>query len=241
MYWSSRSGGYFFLGSIPVNGQPIKLNVNIHITCAIIKLVAASAAEAELGALFINARESKVLRITLQELVHPQLPTPIHVDNTTAVIIVNNTIKRQRSRAMEMIYFWLLDQYCQKYLDISHQPGQENLGDYPTKHHTGTVTQHVRPYYIHESTSPTLLPREMMPSDWRGCAEILGDPYRRQVPLPRITNNQAQDSTRDSAQPYVQTLGTYVQTKLGQGKPEHPFIQRQRRTEVINSYTNIRT
>ena len=26
-------------------------------------------------------------------------------------------------------------------------------------------------------------------------AEILGDPYHRQVPLPRITNNQAQDST----------------------------------------------
>ena len=46
-------------------------------------------------------------------------------------------------------------------------------------------------------------------------AEILGDPYRRQVPLLRIPNNQAQDSTRDSAQPYIQTLGTYGQTKLG--------------------------
>ena len=49
-------------------------------------------------------------------------------------------------------------------------------------------------------------------------AEILGDTYCRQVLLPRITNNQAQDSTRDSAQPYVQTLGTYGQTKLGQKK-----------------------
>ena len=72
-------------------------------------------------------------------------------------------------------------------------------------------------------------------------AEILGDTYRRQVPLPRITNNQAQDSTWDSAQPYVKTLGTYVQTKLGQQKPEQPFIQCQRRTDVINSYPNIRT
>ena len=51
----SRAGGYFSLGSIPLNGQPIKLNGNIHITCAVLKLVAASAAEAELGALFINA------------------------------------------------------------------------------------------------------------------------------------------------------------------------------------------
>ena len=95
----SREGGYFFLGSILLNGQTIILNVNIHITCAILKLVAASSAEAELGALFLYAREAKVLKITLQELGHPQPPTPIHVDNTTAVGIVNNTIKRQRSRA----------------------------------------------------------------------------------------------------------------------------------------------
>ena len=50
----SRVGGYFFLCSIPVNGQPIKLNGNNHIKCAILKLVAASAAEAEIGALFLN-------------------------------------------------------------------------------------------------------------------------------------------------------------------------------------------
>ena len=149
----SRAGGYFLLGSIPVNGQPIKLNGNIHITCAILKLVAASEAEAELGVLFLNSREAKLLRITLHKLGHPQPPTTIHLDNTTAVGIVNNTIKRQRPCAMEMRDFWLLDQYCQKYLDISHQPGQDNLGNYPTKHHTGTVTQHVRPYYVHESTS----------------------------------------------------------------------------------------
>ena len=142
---------------------------------------------------------------------------------------------------LEMRYFWLLDQYCQKYLDIYHQPGQENLGDYPTKHHTGKFTQHVLPYYIHESTSPTLLPRAMMHSVRRGCSEILNDPYRGQVPLPRIPNNQAQDSTRDSAQQYIQTLGTYGQTKLGQRKPEQPFMQRQQRTDVINSYSNIRT
>ena len=91
-----RSGGYFFLGSIPVNGKPTKLNENIHITCAILKMVATSAAEAELGALFLNAREAKVLRITLHKLGHPQPPIPIHVDITTAEGIVNNTMKHQR-------------------------------------------------------------------------------------------------------------------------------------------------
>jgi hypothetical protein len=38
----SHAGGYFFIGSIPHNGDPIELNGAIHITCAILKLVAAS-------------------------------------------------------------------------------------------------------------------------------------------------------------------------------------------------------
>ncbi len=52
----SHAGGYFFLGSIPHDRDPIMLNRAILITCTILKLVAASAAEAELGALFLNAQ-----------------------------------------------------------------------------------------------------------------------------------------------------------------------------------------
>ena len=36
---------------------------------------------------------------------------------------------------------------------------------------------------------PTLLPRASKSSLWWGCAETLGGPYLRQVPLPRIPNN----------------------------------------------------
>jgi hypothetical protein len=148
----SSTGGYFFHGSIPVNGDPIKLNGAIHITCTILKLVAASAAEAELGALFLNAQEAKVLWLTLNELGHPQLPTPIHIDNTTTVGIVNNTIKHQRSRAMEMRYFWLLDGKTQKYFKFQYQPGQENMGNYPSEHHTAGIHQHVHPYHPIQSS-----------------------------------------------------------------------------------------
>ena len=102
----SRAGGHFFLGSIPRDNEPIKLNDNIAITCAIRKLVAASAAEAELGALFLNTQEDKVIHLILEELGHPQPQTPVHIDNSTAVGIVNSTIKRQQSRSMEMRYFW---------------------------------------------------------------------------------------------------------------------------------------
>jgi hypothetical protein len=56
----SRAGGYFFLGSLPRDRDPIKLNGAIHVSCTILKLVAASAAEAELGALFLNAQEATI-------------------------------------------------------------------------------------------------------------------------------------------------------------------------------------
>jgi hypothetical protein len=160
----SQAGGYFFLGSLPHDGDPIRLNGTIHITCAILKLVAASAAEAELGALFLNAQEAKIMRLILIKLGHPQLPTPIDINNTTTVGIINNTVKRQQSRAMEMQYFWLLDGESQRRFKFYWQPGQENLGDYPSKHHTAEIHQRVRPYYVHMDKSPTLLPRAIKPS-----------------------------------------------------------------------------
>ncbi len=125
----SCAGGYFFLGSIPHDSHPIFINGAIHITCTILKLIAASALETKLGALFLNAQEAKVMRICLEELRHPQPPTPIHIDNTTTVGIVNNTIKRQQLQAMEMQYFWLLDCKVQKLFQFHYQPEQENLGN----------------------------------------------------------------------------------------------------------------
>ena len=87
---------------------------------------------------------------------------------------------------MEMRYFWLLEQWAQQNLQVIHHPGQENLGDYPSKHHTGPIHTHVRPYYLHMPNSPLLLPRAALPSSRRGCAETLGDPYHSKTPLPRI-------------------------------------------------------
>ena len=48
-----------------------------------------SAAEEELGAFFLNVQQSKVFRLTLEELGYPQPHAPIHIDNNTAVGIVN--------------------------------------------------------------------------------------------------------------------------------------------------------
>ena len=107
----SCTGGYFSLGSTPTDGKPFWLNDNANIMCNIPKLVAALA---ELGALPLNTREAKALCLILHKLGHLQPSTPIYINNTTAVGIINNTIKYQRSQAFEMQYFCLLDQAVQK-------------------------------------------------------------------------------------------------------------------------------
>ena len=135
----------------------------------------------------------------IAELGHPQPQTPIHIDNTTTVGIVNNTIKRQRYRVMEMRYFWLLDQETNKYFKFYYHPGQENLVDYPYKAHTGTIHTHVCPYYLHMDSSPNLLTRATKSSARRGCTEIREDHYYKGIPLPRIPNNRAPE--RDPSLP----------------------------------------
>ena len=138
-------------------------------TCAILKLVAASAAAAELGALFLNTQEAKVVHLILEELGHPQPQIPVHIDNSTAMGIVNSAIKRHRSRSIEMCYFWLLNQEAQKMFQFLYQPSAENLADYTSKAHTGAGHQHVRPYYLHQDNSPRVLPRAFKPSARQGC------------------------------------------------------------------------
>jgi hypothetical protein len=176
----SRAAGYFFLGSMPIDGQPIFLNGAIQVICTILKFVAASAAEAELGALFLNAKEAKIIRLTLQELGHPQPPTPIHIDNSTTVGIVNNTIKRQKSRSMEMRYFWLLDGEAQKQFSFKHQPGEEILADYPSKAHPASHHRLMRPLFLQMKNSPRFLARAKLPSARRGCVKP-GDTYLESI------------------------------------------------------------
>jgi hypothetical protein len=59
-----------------------------------IKSVMQSAAEAECGGLYMNAKEAVPMRITLEELNHPQPATQMRTDNSTADGIMNKTVKR---------------------------------------------------------------------------------------------------------------------------------------------------
>jgi hypothetical protein len=77
--------------------KPIKLNGAFFTLCAILRFVFTSAVEAKLGAPFLNCKQATIFRLTLEEMGHPQPPTPILCNNSTAVGIMNNTVKRQWS------------------------------------------------------------------------------------------------------------------------------------------------
>jgi hypothetical protein len=86
---------HFFMRWSPKDWDPIKLNGEFFTLCTILRFVVASAAAAELGALFLNCKECIIFRLALEELGHPQPQTPVHCNNATTVGIANNIVKRQ--------------------------------------------------------------------------------------------------------------------------------------------------
>ena len=157
----SRAGGFHFLSNRPkhpdiaptANDAPPPNNGPIHVLCQIMREVVSSAAEAELGALFHNAKEACPIRTSLEELGHPQPPTPIQTDNSTAHGIANDTVKQKRSKAIDMRFYWVRDRVRQKQFHIFWQKGSLSRADYFTKHHPASHHQTVRPFYLHTDAS----------------------------------------------------------------------------------------
>ncbi|MFM7748048.1 MAG: hypothetical protein ACKO7X_09030, partial [Bacteroidota bacterium] len=65
-----------------------------------------------------------------------QNPTPVTLDNTTALgFIIHNTIKQRRTKALDMRYYWLKDREAQGQFTFKWAPSAHNLANYVTKHH----------------------------------------------------------------------------------------------------------
>eukprot|EP00804_Cyclotella_cryptica_P015615 CCRYP_003606-RB/>CCRYP_003606-RB protein AED:0.67 eAED:0.43 QI:0/-1/0/1/-1/0/1/0/166 len=79
---------------------------------------------------------------------HPQPPTPIQTDNSTALGVVNNTIQPKCTKAMDMHFHWLRCCINQKHFRPYWCAGATNLADYVTKHHPAVHHQAVRPLFL---------------------------------------------------------------------------------------------
>jgi hypothetical protein len=149
----SRAAGHFFLTSNPANLKqpaypPPPPNGAVHTVCKTLRNVMASAAECELGSLFYNCQEAVPMRHALIEMGHPQPATPVQTDNTTALGIVNSSIRQRRSKAMDMRFHWVQDRVNQGQFLVYWAPGKNNMADYFSKHHPASHHQLVRPKYL---------------------------------------------------------------------------------------------
>ncbi len=150
----SRAGGHMFMAGsedIPINNGAV-LNI-----LQIIRSVMSSAAEAELGALFINAKAAVSMRQTLEEMGHPQPLTPIKTDNSTAHALLTNRIRPKALKAMDMRFNWLHCREAQRQYRFYWRPGTQNLADYWTKHHPASHHKSFRPQILTSPKDPEYL------------------------------------------------------------------------------------
>jgi hypothetical protein len=94
----SRAGGFFYMGKATKHDQNLTHEAML-IVSKVLKHIMSSAAEAEIGAVFINKKEGAFLRATLEELWHKQPPTSMETDNNIATGYSYGTIKQKRKKA----------------------------------------------------------------------------------------------------------------------------------------------
>ena len=145
----SRIAGYYYLSSKPTSTSSPPLNGAILIECKTLKHVVASAAEAETGGLFHNAQTGLIVRQALSDLGHPQPPTSLKTDNSTANSFVHNNMKQKRSKSWDMRYHWLRDSKTKGNYNIFWASGKNNHADYYTKHHPPQHHREMRAKYFH--------------------------------------------------------------------------------------------
>jgi hypothetical protein len=85
----------------------------------VLKHAVSSVAEAEYGAIFVNAKTGTVTQETLREMGHPQDVTELKTDNITSDGIASKTVLQKRSKAMDMSYYWIQDRIEQGQVDVS--------------------------------------------------------------------------------------------------------------------------
>ena len=134
----SRSGAHIFL---PENDAIPQWNGTVLTLAKIIKFFMSSASEAELGAMFITAKEMVAIRQTLQEMKWPQPKSPLQTDNSAAAGVVNNTTAPKKLTNMDRQFHWLRCREAQGQFRYYWASGNLNWGYYSTKNHPPPISR----------------------------------------------------------------------------------------------------
>jgi hypothetical protein len=239
----SRIGGYFYLGNN--TSSPNKPLYNGPLLChtTVLKHVVSFVAEAEFGALFVNAKEGTVTRTKLSQMGHKQDAIELKTDNTTEDGIINSTVQQKRSKAMDMRFYWVKDIVERDQFTVGWAPGDTNMGDYFTNHHSPAHHKHMIPYYLHDKHSPIII-HETRLAILRGCVVIytssqpdralsvlsygltpncnLSQPHHRHMPI-TCAHTTGNSNTHLSQVSYTNLIRS--QYKQGCNQCEHSYTQ----------------
>jgi hypothetical protein len=131
----SRAGAHIYLSE---NDPFPRFNDAVISIDQIIKFVMASAAKAELAALFVTAQEMILHRQTLINMGWPQPKSPIQTDNSAAAGVTNKTIVPRRAKMMDMCLWWLRCRGSQDQFRYYWDTESKNWANYHTKNHPDT-------------------------------------------------------------------------------------------------------
>ncbi len=151
----------------------------------IILAVMSFAVEAELGALFINAKTAVLMRHRLEELGHPQLPTPMQTDNKTTNGLLTNKVMQKALKVMDMHFHWLQCCDAQGQFRYYWRPGTQNLADHFTKHHPASHHKASRPTFLTPHKDPQYTKLFLTSQDTKPNVKIPTNLQPQQIPLQR--------------------------------------------------------
>ena len=111
-----------------------------------------SASEAELAALYYGCKQAAPIRVTLEEMGHPQpAPSPVTTDNITAQGLTMGTMTPKTSKSNNQWFNWLKCHNAQRQFIYLRRKGILNHADYTSKHHPPRHHQKVRKFYVFDS------------------------------------------------------------------------------------------
>ena len=67
---------------------------------------------------------------------------------------MNDTIRQQQSKAIDMRFYWLKDRVTQQMFKVYWAPGKVNLANYYLKHYPVSHVKKVRKLYLNKPDSP---------------------------------------------------------------------------------------
>ena len=167
----SRTGIFMTCGEPQFTGidNPYNVNGAVDVISSILSYVTGSTAESEYGTMYVAGTAAIPHRQCLEDLGHPQPPTPIVYDNQVAGKIANGTAKAKRTKAIAKCFHWLRDRIRKKYFVAIWRPGKHNLGDFFSKIHPVAHWNSSRPVYVSTTFCPNSNPSNKQP---KSCTKL---------------------------------------------------------------------